>query len=288
MSAAARRVRVQRVREARSFTEDDVVAVEEPLEIRVAKAGGPEETPASLAITMRTPGHDFELAAGFLFTEGVLRGRDDVRSIGYARDHVQGPADNVVDVVLEPHVRFEPEKLHRHFYTSSSCGVCGKASLDAIRLAGIRPPPAYRPHVRAELLPLLPERLREGQTVFASTGGLHAAGRFDSEGNLLSVREDVGRHNAVDKLIGERVLAAGLPLNEELLVVSGRASFEILQKAAAAGFPLVVAVGAPSSLAVDLAAEFGITLIGFVRSHGFNVYTSGQRVIQPIEARSEP
>ena len=284
----ARRVLVQRVRGGRSVAQDDEVAVEEPLEIRVAKAASPEERPMSLSVTMRTPGNDFDLAAGFLFTEGIVRGRDDVRSIGYARDHVQGPASNIVDVVLEPHVPFEPERLQRHFYTSSSCGVCGKASLEAIRREGIRPPPSNRPRVRAEILPLLPERLREGQTIFTSTGGLHAAGRFDPDGNLLAVREDVGRHNAVDKLIGAQVLAAGIPLHDDLLVVSGRASFEILQKAAVAGFPMVIAVGAPSSLAVDLATEFGITLVGFAREHGFNVYAGGERVIPPIAARSEP
>ncbi len=285
--SAARKVRVQRVREDRSFMEDDSVAVEEPLEIRVATAGAAERSPTSLSVTMRTPGHDFELAAGFLFTEGILRGRDDVRSIRYARAQVQGPADNIVDVVLEPHVPFDATRTHRHFYTSSSCGVCGKASLDAIRLTGIRSPPADRPQVRADVLPLLPERLREGQTVFASTGGLHAAGRFNSQGRLLSVREDIGRHNAVDKLIGEQVLAGGVPLHDEVLVVSGRASFEILQKAAAAGFPFVIAVGAPSSLAVDLANEFGMTLVGFARNRGFNVYSNAERVVEPIAARSE-
>lgn len=282
----SRTIRVRRVRAGGSALEDDELAIEEPLEIRVAKAGDRTEPPTSLSVTMRTPGHDFELAVGFLFTEGILRSREDLRSVGLAREHVGGAADNVVDVVLQPDVSFDLSRARRNFYTTSSCGVCGKASIDAIRVAGVTRPPRDRPRVQAALVPQLPDRLREGQALFASTGGLHAAGRFDSEGHLLTLREDVGRHNAVDKLIGERVLAGGTPLHQEVLVVSGRASFEVLQKAAVAGFPFVVAVGAPSSLAVDLAQEFGITLAGFARGGGFNVYAGERRVGEPVITRS--
>lgn len=286
--SGSRPVRVHRVRGDDSRIEDDAVAVEEPLEIRVARAGRDGEPPLSVSVTMRTPGNDLELAAGFLFTEGILRGRDDLRSIRYARDSLDRPLDNIVDVLLEAGAPFETEKVQRHFYTTSSCGVCGKASLDAVRVSGIHVPPAERPRVRSDLVSLLPERLREGQTLFARTGGLHGAGRFDADGHPLSIREDVGRHNAVDKLIGERVLAGRVPLHDEVLVVSGRASFEILQKAAVAGFPFVVAVGAPSSLAIDLANEFEMTLVGFARGTAFNVYAGAERIAQPIIPRQGP
>lgn len=277
----SREAEVQKLREDRRFTQTDELAVEEPLEIRVGRADEGESPPQSVSVTMRTPGHDLELAVGFLFTEGILRSREDLRSVAYARGHVSGPSENVVDVVLERGVMFDAPKVRRNFYTTSSCGVCGKASLEAVRVAGVRMPPGDRPRVRSDLLPTLPDRLREGQALFATTGGLHAAGRFDADGSLLSVREDVGRHNAVDKLVGERVLAGQLPLHDEILVVSGRASFEILQKAAVAGFPFVVAVGAPTSLAVDFAREFGLTLVGFARGGGYNVYAGADRVLPP-------
>ena len=283
----AKAVRVQRARDGRVAEADDDLAVEEPLEIRVGRAEDRGAEPRSLSVTMRTPGQDFELAVGFLFTEGILRSREDLASVEYARTHVRGPAENVVDVVLERGTTFDVSKLARSFYTTSSCGVCGKASLDALRVLVPRPPAAGRPRVDASLLPRIPERLREGQALFASTGGLHAAGRFDAAGRLLSVREDVGRHNAVDKLVGERVLADRVPLSGEILAVSGRASFEILQKAAVAGFPFVVAVGAPSSLAVDMAREYGMTLVGFARGEGFNIYAGGGRIARPAPARSE-
>ncbi len=280
----SRHIEVQKVREDRTQTQADELAVEEPLEIRVGRAGDRDRPPQSVSVTMRTPGNDFELAVGFLFTEGVLRSREDLRSVAYARSHVTGPSENVVEVVLERGVPFDAPKVRRGFYTTSSCGVCGKASLEAVRVAGVRPPPDGRPRVRSDLLPKLPDRLREGQALFSTTGGLHAAGRFDAEGCLLSIREDVGRHNALDKLVGERVLAGGLPLHDQVLAVSGRASFEILQKAAVAGFPFVIAVGAPTSLAVDLAHEFGITLVGFARAGGYNVYAGADRVLPALVA----
>lgn len=280
-----RRVRVQRARDGRTAEAEDDLAVEEPLEIRVGRAEDRGAAPRSLSVTMRTPGHDFELAVGFLFTEGIVCGREDIASVEYARSHVRGPSENVVDVILERGNPFDPAKLARNFYTTSSCGVCGKASLDAIRVLVPHAPPDGRPRVDAGLLPRLPERLREGQALFAATGGLHAAGRFDVRGHRLAVREDVGRHNAVDKIVGERVLAGRVPISEEILAVSGRASFEILQKAAVSGFPVVVAVGAPSSLAVETAREYGMTLVGFARGSGFNVYTGGGRIVPPALAR---
>ncbi len=283
---AIRRVHVQKMRGDRVADADDALVIEEPLEIRVGRAEDRSGRPFSLSVTMRTPGNDFELAAGFLFTEGIVRSRDDIASVGYARTHVQGPSENVVDVILQRGVPFDPARFERHFYTTSSCGVCGKASLDALRVLGIRAVPERSPRVPANLLATLPERLREAQAVFATTGGLHAAGLFSTGGELLSIREDIGRHNAVDKLVGERLLAGRMPVRDGILAVSGRAGFEILQKAAVAGIPMVVSVGAPSSLAVDLAREYGMTLAGFVREHGFNVYAGGERIVPP--SRSEP
>lgn len=278
----SRRAPVDRVRGERRESLSDELAVEEPLEIRVATLDDPGTEPQAMCVTMRTPGNDFELAVGFLLTEGLLRSREDLRSVEYARAHVDGSSENVVDVVLEKGVPFDASNVRRSVYTNSSCGICGKASLEAIRVAGILPASAGRPRVRSDLLPVLPDRLREGQALFATTGGLHAAGRFDAAGRLLSLREDVGRHNAVDKLVGEQLLAGRVPLRDDVLVVSGRASFEILQKAAVAGFPFVVAVGAPTSLAVDLAREFRMTLVGFARGGGYNVYAGADRVIQPL------
>lgn len=280
-----RRLPVKKVADAKATLEEDRLAIEEPLEIRVGRAED-REPPQSLSVTMRTPGNDFELAVGFLFTEGILRGREDLRSVEYARQGVRGPAENVVEVVLEKEAAFDPSVARRSFYTTSSCGVCGKASLDSLRVAGVRAPPSGRPRVRSDVVPSLPDRLREGQAIFSTTGGLHAAGRFDADGRLLSVREDIGRHNAVDKLVGERVLADRVPLHDDILVVSGRAGFEILQKAAVAGFPFVVAVGAPSTLAVDVAKEFGMTLIGFARGTRYNVYAGPERLVDRVVVRS--
>ncbi len=286
-ATGSRPIRVRRTRGGPLIGADDVIAVEEPLEIRVVRAEDRGAAPRSVSVTMRTPGHDFELAVGFLFTEGILHQAEDIASVGYGRAHLQGPSENVVDVVLARGVPYDPAIAERNFYTTSSCGVCGKASLEAIRVRGVRPAPEGVPQVAAEVIPQIPVRLRTAQHLFSVTGGLHGAGRFDAEGHLISVREDVGRHNAVDKLVGEALLAGRVPLHDDLLAVSGRASFEILQKAAVAGIPFVVAVGAPSSLAVDLAREYHMTLVGFVRDHGFNVYAGDARVVPTPLARTE-
>ena len=257
----------------------DVLAVEEPLEIRLLWEEDGQERRESIAITMRTPGDDFALAAGFLHGEGIIAGREDVLDISYCLDEIEPQEQrlNIVTVRLRPELAFELDRLQRHFYTTSSCGVCGKAALEALDLQGCRPLPDG-PQVRAEVIQSLPETLSRAQAVFRATGGLHAAGLFDLEGRLLDLREDVGRHNALDKLIGEQLLGGVDALDDRLLLLSGRASFELLQKALAARIPIVAAVGAPSSLAVELALTFNITLLGFVRPRGFNLYTGPQRV----------
>jgi FdhD protein len=261
----------------------DTLATEEPLEIRlqVPAPGGPGGAPVPLSVTMRTPGHDFELAAGFLFTEGIVSRREAILRLEYCVGPVQAQQYNTVSVHLRPGTAPDLEKLSRHFYTTSSCGVCGKASLEALRPQVPWPPPlpAAGPRVAPAVLATLPDRLREAQGLFDRTGGLHACGLFDPGGRLLSVREDVGRHNAMDKLVGEQLLAGHLPLASGVLVLSGRASFELVQKAAMAGAPVLVAVGAPSSLAAGAAAEFGITLAGFTRGTSFNLYTHPERVL---------
>jgi FdhD protein len=238
------------------------------------RAGGPGQDPVQVAVTMRTPGHDFELASGFLFTEGLIRLRGDVVSVSYCELPPEEQRYNVVTVRLsEP---FDPGAVRRNFYATSSCGICGKASLEqvAVRCEAIPPGPS----IRASTINRLPDALRERQRIFDETGGLHATGLFDTEGALLSLREDVGRHNAVDKVVGHMLLAGALPLHDHVLQVSGRLSFEIVQKAAVAGIPMVCAVSAPSSLAVETAEHLGVTLLGFVRGQGFNVYTHPERV----------
>jgi FdhD protein len=250
----------------------DALATEEPLEIR---AQGPGQEGQRVAVTMRTPGGDFELAAGFLFTEGLVT-PDDVRRVAYCDDlDDEEQRYNVVTVTLAR--PFDAERLSRNFYATSSCGVCGKASLDDIAVRCDIVAPGFT--VEADVLVSLPDRLREAQRVFDRTGGLHAAGLFDRDGSVLSVREDVGRHNAVDKVIGEQLLAGRVPLSDRVLQVSGRASFEIVQKAAVAGIPVVSAVSAPSSLAVDAGGRLGVTVVGFVRDGRCNVYTHPDRIL---------
>ena len=239
--------------------------------------GRGKRTTASVSVTMRTPGHDFELAAGFLFSEGILAGRDQVQEVTYCQTG-ELQEYNVVTVRLKDGVRLDADLLTRNFYTSSSCGVCGKGSLEAVEMKGCRPLPDGGLVLEAAGIPALPDLLLDNQKGFKRTGGHHAAGLFTPAGDVLVVREDVGRHNAVDKVVGRAFLEGDLPLRDRVLVVSGRTSFEIIQKAVAAGVPAVVAVGAPSTLAVDLARTFNVTLIGFTRGGGFNLYAGEARV----------
>lgn len=260
------------MRSGRRSERADTLATEEPMEIR---AGGPGQEAEAVAVTMRTPGGDFELAVGFLFTEGLIS-PGDVHRVAYC-DNVPGEDQqyNIVSVTLdEP---FDRARLHRNFAATSSCGICGKAALDDVEVRC--DPVAPGPQVSADVLVSLPDKLRAGQKVFERTGGLHAAGLFTPDGELVTLREDVGRHNAVDKVIGEQLLAGRLPLSGNVLQVSGRASFEIVQKAAVAGIPIVSAVSAPSSLAVEAGDRFGMTIVGFVRDGGCNVYSHAERVL---------
>lgn len=265
-------VQVCRVSDAHSIVEPDVLAVEEPLEIRLACDVEGRRVHTPLSITMRTPGNDRELAVGFLFTEGILAAREQL-----AGCHACGLA-NVVRIDLQPGVSVDFTRLERHFYTSSSCGVCGKTSLEAVRICTRYRALDGQPIVDARVIHGLPAVLRSAQGVFDRTGGLHASALFDAGGQLLCVREDVGRHNALDKLIGAQFLAGRTPLSEGVLLVSGRASFELVQKAVVAGIPILAAVGAPSSLAVRLAREHRMTLLGFVRHDRFNIYTGEERL----------
>jgi FdhD protein len=240
----------------------DLVAVEEPLQIRLGER--------DIAITMRTPGHDRELAAGFLFTEGILRDASQIAEI-------TADEKGAIQVHLADGVQIDFD-LARNFYVTSSCGVCGKSSIDALRASGCPTLHHNQTRIDARILPELPRKLREAQAVFDRTGGLHAAGVFDATGKLIELREDVGRHNAVDKLVGAAFLENRLPLGEHILMLSGRISFELVQKALMAGIPIVAAVGAPSSLAVETALRFGMTLVGFLRGERFNVYAGNARL----------
>lgn len=258
---------------------EDVVATEEPLEIRLELDGSDgARVERSISITMRTPGNDEELALGFLYSEGIIRQAEDVKIARPCGPPSPNGLINVVRVELASGVDVELDRLERHFYTSSSCGVCGKASLDAVAVQGRYDIAANDLRVSAEILCRLPAALRSDQAVFEETGGLHASGLFGLDGDIIAVREDVGRHNALDKLIGSRFQCKGLPLSESGILLSGRASFELMQKAMMAGCPLVAAVGAPSSLAVELANEFGITLVGFLKAGSFNVYSRKDRI----------
>jgi FdhD protein len=256
---------------------DDTLSVEEPLEISLATDGN---LPEKVSITMRTPGHDKELAAGFLFTEGILTSVSQIQNIAHTQT-LPGAESNTLLVTLNAHQKIATDALKRNFYTTSSCGVCGKASIDAIQTVSLfNTQEKPRIKVRAALLKTLPDQLRKAQAAFNQTGGIHASGLFDLEGNLLALREDVGRHNALDKVIGSQFLLGNVPLFHHILLLSGRASFELIQKAAMAGIQVVCAVGAPSSLAVETAQRFGICLIGFLKHDRFNIYTQ-QECIEP-------
>ena len=253
--------RIERFDEHGPASVDDVLVVEEPLEIRLG------DDP--IAVVMRTPGHDMALALGFLFSEGILRDPEQVLSVAYCADVTEDARGNVVRVLAEGADRQATDKARRQVYASSSCGLCGKTTLDAVRLMA---PPVVPMRLSWDVVAALPERLRERQALFASTGGLHAAGLFTADGTLRLVHEDVGRHNACDKVLGSMVMREEWPLAGHVLALSGRASFEMVQKAAMAGIPAIVAVSAPTSLAVDIARELGMTLVGFARGRAMNVY----------------
>ncbi len=273
--ASKTKTRVRVVEDGGMRVRPDTLATEEPMEIRLL-AGDARQT---VAVTMRTPGADFELAAGFLYGEGIIESLDDVAKISYCVDRDLDAAQqyNIVNVELRGGREYDLRPLERHFYTTSACGVCGKASLEQLELRGC-PVVAPGPEVSAEIIYSLPGKLREAQGLFDATGGLHAAALFDKDGDLLALREDVGRHNATDKLVGWALLEGRLPLSDHIVMVSGRSSFEILQKCLTAGVPFVCAISAPSSLAVDVAREFGMTLVGFLRGNRFNVYAGQERV----------
>ncbi len=251
---------------------EDYLVLEEPLEIRLAHGAGKNRKRFTVAVTMRTPGHDEDLSLGFLFSEGIIARAEAVTEIRI-------PEENVILLELAPDIYVDSERLVRHFYATSSCGVCGKASLEAVQTVNCYYPVHGRPQIQPELLYSLPEKLRAAQLAFASTGGLHATGLFDAAGNLLFLREDIGRHNALDKVIGAALRAgAPLPFRDYIVLVSGRAGFELVQKATMAGIPVLAAVGAPSSLSVELAEAGNMTLIGFLRGERFNLYAWPDRI----------
>ena len=272
-------ITVNKIRGDSANPVEDYVAVEEPLEIRLGYSTPAGRTAKSISITMRTPGNDEELAIGFLYSESIITRSSDVTSVVHS-----GPAapdtenHNIIRVDLATHVGVDLDRLQRHFYTTSSCGVCGKSSLDALRVTGAEALDNNRGQFRKAVLVTMPDALRDHQRTFDQTGGLHAAAAFDSQGEILVVHEDVGRHNAVDKVVGALLTRNRLPASDLGLIVSGRASFELMQKTLVAGIPLLAAVSAPSSLAVRLATEFNVTLVGFLRGDTFNIYSAGERI----------
>lgn len=258
----------------------DILALEEPLEIQIGYGKGAAHTRKSLAVTMRTPGDDFDLAVGFLFTEGIITHAHHIVQMRYVTAQLDESAqENSLLVELHPDLQFDFDKLNRHFYTSSSCGVCGKASIDMVQMTCSFLLPKNEPKITPELLFSLPQQLDQQQTLFAATGGIHAAALFDSNGNLQFLREDVGRHNALDKLIGAALKMDAIPLSKSIILVSGRIGFELVQKSLMAGVPILAAVGAASSLAVELAEENGMTLVGFLRGEKGNIYTGRERLL---------
>ncbi len=277
--AAVKRYAIERYRDDGPTSVDDGVTVEEPLEIRVVGEESGRLRARPIAVTMRTPGADFELALGFLVSEGVIRRAADVWRVDYCGERSEGTEENVVDVYLAPGVSLDVERLSRNVLTSSACGICGRTSIESVRRICAEPLTG-RLRVGTGVLSRLTERLEQEQAVFSRTGGLHAAALFDRHGELCLLREDVGRHNAFDKMVGALLEADCLPADQRLAVVSGRASFELVQKALLVGIPILVAVGAPSSLAIDLAAEYGMTLIGFLRREGFNIYCGSDRLVR--------
>jgi FdhD protein len=279
MNKALQERNIHKVNDQKQTAFEDVLAVEEPLEIRLGYGSSQNRQTKSLAVTMRTPGADFDLVAGFLYTEGIINSRQDILQIRFIGDQLSPEAqENVVQVDLRANVPIDFEKLNRHFYTASSCGICGKASLEMVQMACPFVLLGDYPQVDSAVLTSLPDQLRQQQSLFALTGGIHASGLFNTTGELLYLREDVGRHNALDKVIGAAMTQMPLPLKDTILLVSGRASFELVQKALMAGIPILAAVGAPSSLAVELAEAYNMTLIGFLRGKNYNVYSGLERL----------
>ncbi len=282
------RIPVRKVKGREVSPQADSLVVEEPLEIRIGHECDGRRVHRAVSVTMRTPGHDCELAAGFLWTEGILSSPSQIRHIRHCGPPAANGRRNVIRVELHDGVPVDLHHLERHFYTTSSCGVCGKTSLEAVRVCRRMTLPEGRPLLDAAVIHRLPEALRAAQQVFDHTGGLHGAGLFDERGELLGLFEDVGRHNAVDKLIGAQLLAGNLPLTDRILFLSGRACFELVQKALTAGIAVVAAVGAPSSLAVDLARACGMTVLGFVRDGRFNIYAGEGRIREAGGGRNDP
>ena len=278
--SSIQRVPVIKVNDDQGSATMDTLAIEEPLEIRLAFGAGLNRIVKNVSVTMRTPGNDAELATGFLFTEGIIKNKKDLASVDYFFIACAQNKENVIRVELSEGAVPELKNTERNFYTTSSCGVCGKGSIEAIKTVSAFDAGQNNDFfITREMLLELPDRLRKHQDIFDATGGLHACALFDASGELLLLREDVGRHNALDKLIGAALERDWLPLNNSVLLLSGRASFELVQKAAMAGIPIIAAVGAPSSLAVQLAGEFGITLAGFLRGQRFNIYTVEGRIL---------
>lgn len=274
---------IVKVSNAQSIRTEDTLAIEEPLEIKLEHDPADQRQVQNISVTMRTPGHDAELATGFLFTEGIIKNADEIQSAKHSFIACAENKENTLLVTLEPGVVPHLQNTERNFYTTSSCGVCGKGSISAIRTVSAFSGQPDETIVHSALLYQLPHILRRHQRVFDDTGGLHASALFTPMGELLLLREDVGRHNALDKLVGAAMMYNWLPLQQTILVLSGRASFELIQKAAMAGISIIAAVGAPSSLAVQLAEEFNITLIGFLRDERFNIYTGAHRVMVPAD-----
>lgn len=279
MSSNSLALTISEIRDQSRQSRQDQVAVEEPLEIRLGYESPDGRTESSISVTMRTPGNDEELATGFLFTESIIRETTDIAFVKPCGPPAPDSGNtNVVRVELEAGVEVDLDRLKRHFYTTSSCGVCGKTSIDALRVSAAKQPASDKTRFDRRILTALPDKLRAAQKIFDETGGLHAAAAFSTTGELVFVREDVGRHNAVDKVVGALLSRDMLPANDLGLLVSGRASFELVQKAVMAGMPLLAAISAPSSLAVDLAREFNMTLLGFLRGNTFNIYSAEERI----------
>jgi FdhD protein len=273
-------VSVQRIENNRTSSFLDTLSVEEPLEIRLSYGSNSERIQKNISVTMRTPGNDIDLAIGFLFTEGIITSFEDIQDAFAIKMNCLSQKQNIVQVDLKEGFTPNLMQTDRNFYTTSSCGVCGKSSIQSIKTVSpfgnlMRP----QIQIRASVFYQLPEKLRIAQSDFESTGGLHASGLFNIQGDLILLTEDVGRHNALDKLIGRSLANQSLPLNEHILLLSGRASFELIQKAAMAGISIIASIGAPSSLAVELAAEFNITLLGFLKENRLNIYHSSEQTV---------